>query len=120
VAAIAGELPLSTALFAFSWARLRFHFADEQTVRCSPDQYIAVFMPAKKGLLGAEMLVVIEPCSEKTRNHQSSDDGLLHTCATDVKRDFGAVGDGKTDDTAAFLKAFSSLPGGALYVPPGR
>jgi polygalacturonase len=38
----------------------------------------------------------------------------------DVKKDFGAVGDGKADDTAAFLKAFSSLPGGALYVPPGR
>lgn len=37
-------------------------------------------------------------------------------------RDFGAVGDGSTDDTDAFYDAYSSLPvniGGGIYVPPG-
>ncbi len=33
-------------------------------------------------------------------------------------RDTGAVGDGKTDDTAAFTKALETSP--AVYVPPGR
>lgn len=35
-------------------------------------------------------------------------------------KDFGAVGDGVTDDTAAFLAAIASLPGGGrIYVPRG-
>ena len=44
----------------------------------------------------------------------------------DVRECFGAVGDGKTDDTEAFQKAFhdltSKVPGGyyTLYVPPGK
>jgi hypothetical protein len=34
--------------------------------------------------------------------------------------DFGAVGDGETDDTAAILQALNSIDEGALYFPPGR
>jgi polygalacturonase len=37
-------------------------------------------------------------------------------------RDFGAQGDGKTDDTAAIRKALDSLPaeGGVVYFPAGH
>lgn len=35
-------------------------------------------------------------------------------------RDFGAVGDGVTDDSAAFLEALAAVESGALLVPPGR
>jgi hypothetical protein len=35
-------------------------------------------------------------------------------------KDFGAKGDGKTDDTAAFLKAIAELKNGALFIPEGR
>lgn len=34
-------------------------------------------------------------------------------------KDFGAVGDGVTDDTAAFVAANTAASGGDLYVPPG-
>lgn len=39
--------------------------------------------------------------------------------AADVKH-FGAVGDGKADDSDAFLKAIASVKSGAVFVPPGR
>jgi hypothetical protein len=35
-------------------------------------------------------------------------------------RDFGAKGDGTTDDTAAFKKAIERTPRGAIAIPPGR
>ena len=35
-------------------------------------------------------------------------------------KQFGAKGDGKTDDTAAFLKAIAEVKQGAIEVPPGR
>lgn len=35
-------------------------------------------------------------------------------------RDFGAKGDGVSDDSAAFLEAIEATNNGALYVPPGR
>src|SRR5262249_51800135 len=35
-------------------------------------------------------------------------------------KDFGATGDGQTDDTAAFLKALATVKSGAIEVPPGR
>lgn len=35
-------------------------------------------------------------------------------------KDFGAVGDGTTDDTAAFLAAIEAAEGGAILVPSGR
>lgn len=39
--------------------------------------------------------------------------------AANVK-DFGAVGDGQTDDTKAFQAALAATKSGALFVPPGR
>ncbi len=35
-------------------------------------------------------------------------------------RDFGATGDGETDDSDAFLKALAEMPAGVLWVPEGR
>jgi len=35
-------------------------------------------------------------------------------------KQFGAKGDGETDDTAAFLKALAEVKSGAIEVPPGR
>ncbi len=35
-------------------------------------------------------------------------------------RDFGARGDGLTDDTAAFIAAIASVKRGAIEIPPGR
>jgi len=35
-------------------------------------------------------------------------------------KDFGAQGDGTTDDTAAFQKALTEVKAGAIEVPPGR
>ena len=35
-------------------------------------------------------------------------------------KDFGAKGDGTTDDTAAFQKALATIKNGAIEVPPGR
>ena len=37
----------------------------------------------------------------------------------DVKH-FGAKGDGRTDDSEAFVKAIASVKSGAIYIPPGR
>jgi len=37
----------------------------------------------------------------------------------DVKRDFGAVGDGKTDDAAALQKALNQVREAVLYLPAG-
>src|SRR5262245_30653595 len=38
---------------------------------------------------------------------------------TNVK-DFGATGNGSTDDTAAFQRALAATSNGALYIPAGR
>jgi polygalacturonase len=40
----------------------------------------------------------------------------------DVKRDFGAAGNGKKDDTAAVLAALKATQeaGGVIYFPPGK
>jgi len=35
-------------------------------------------------------------------------------------KEFGATGDGTTDDTAAFLRALAQVKSGAIEVPPGR
>ena len=35
-------------------------------------------------------------------------------------KDFGAKGDGTSDDTAAFQKALATVKSGAIEVPPGR
>ena len=36
-----------------------------------------------------------------------------------LKRDFGAKGDGRTDDSQALLNAIRSIKGGVLYIPKG-
>jgi len=36
-----------------------------------------------------------------------------------LKRDFGAKGDGRTDDSQALLRAIRSIRGGVLYIPKG-
>jgi hypothetical protein len=38
----------------------------------------------------------------------------------DVKKDFGAKGDGSADDTQAFKNAINATNNGALYIPAGR
>lgn len=37
----------------------------------------------------------------------------------DLKRDFHAAGDGRTDDSEALLKAIQSIPSGVLFIPKG-
>ncbi|MDP6544115.1 MAG: glycosyl hydrolase family 28-related protein [Phycisphaerae bacterium] len=37
----------------------------------------------------------------------------------DVKM-FGAKGDGRSDDSDAFIKALAAVKSGAIYIPPGR
>ena len=37
----------------------------------------------------------------------------------DLKRDFHAAGDGRTDDTSALLKAIESIKSGVLFIPKG-
>lgn len=44
-------------------------------------------------------------------------DGLVGTTSV---RDFGAVGDGQSDDTAAFRRALEASAGKTVLVPPGR
>ncbi|HTV76253.1 MAG TPA: glycosyl hydrolase family 28-related protein, partial [Candidatus Baltobacteraceae bacterium] len=45
----------------------------------------------------------------------------LPDVATGVSvKEFGAKGDGVTDDTAAFLKALATVKSGAIEIPPGR
>jgi len=38
----------------------------------------------------------------------------------DMKKDFGAVGDGKTDDTLAFKNALKAGAGQVIYIPEGK
>lgn len=49
---------------------------------------------------------------------------LLINRFADVRniKDFGAIGDGETDDTVAFQEAINAIPsiGGSIYVPSGR
>ena len=45
----------------------------------------------------------------------------LDNTRLNVKRDFGAVGDGETEDTRAFQEAMDAAAGGGVvYVPPGE
>jgi hypothetical protein len=53
----------------------------------------------------------------QNNTHRSGITGLIHV------QEFGAAGDGKTDDTAAFQKALDAAGqrrGGTVYAPPGR
>jgi hypothetical protein len=66
----------------------------------------------------AGMAALWAPQAHAQVNADSTDvTGLLHV------QGFGAAGDGKTDDTAAFQKALDAAAqhgGGTVYAPPGR
>src|SRR5262245_11143046 len=47
-------------------------------------------------------------------------DPIPRIAVTSNVRDFGARGDGASDDTEAFLKAIAALSRGALLIPAGR
>ena len=52
--------------------------------------------------------------------YRSGDAPIPDVKAVTNVRDFGAKGDGVTDDTAAILKAVAATKGGALLLPAGR
>ena len=52
--------------------------------------------------------------------YQAGDTALPTVPITANVKDFGAQGDGTTDDTAAFHRALAATSQGALYIPPGR
>src|SRR6516225_2936719 len=52
--------------------------------------------------------------------YHSGEAPLPHVATGVSVKDFGAKGDGQTDDTAAFLKALTTVKSGAIEVPPGR
>src|SRR6185312_12667485 len=80
------------------------------------------------------ILISFQNCSDNTRSSSpvaSHVTGALSVPSSGVQnlqistsanvRDFGAVGDGMTDDTQAFKKAIASLgAGGVLFVPQGH
>lgn len=51
--------------------------------------------------------------------HEGKDPLPMPAVALNV-RDFGAVGDGQADDTAAFEKAIATIKQGAILIPAGR
>lgn len=59
------------------------------------------------------------PDFSRTGYHRG--EGLPPVIARGVSvRDFGAIGDGKTNDTAAFTKALATVKNGVIEVPAGR
>lgn len=52
--------------------------------------------------------------------YHSGEDPLPHPEVTGNVKDFGAKGDGRTDDTEAFKKAILEAKEGALLIPAGR
>jgi hypothetical protein len=52
--------------------------------------------------------------------YRSSDVPLPAPAVTANVKDYGAVGNGTTDDTAAFTRALAAMPAGALMIPSGR
>lgn len=73
-------------------------------------------MPRRSVLLGATLVpLAVVPFAP----HAVADGKMMTSRLVNI-RDHGAVGDGKTDDTAAIAEAFeSSGPEGSLYFPPG-
>jgi hypothetical protein len=49
-----------------------------------------------------------------------SDFGELYRPFVDIKSQYGAAGDGKTDDTGAIQSALDSVKHGKIWFPPGR
>lgn len=50
--------------------------------------------------------------------YASGEAPLPNKPATSTVKDFGALGDGVTDDTQAFIRAIRG--GGVIFIPPGR
>jgi hypothetical protein len=60
------------------------------------------------------------PPSDLTTHHNLGDWESFETSGITFVTDFGASGDGKTDDTAAFQAAIAATPnGGTIFVPKG-
>jgi Pectate lyase superfamily protein len=52
--------------------------------------------------------------------YRHGEEPLPYPAVTHNVRDFGAVGDGKHDDTEAFKRALAEVPAGVILVPEGR
>ena len=88
-------------------------YLDGERVREGDRNVFSLFglTPETEYALRVEGATVREECAFRTGRK---------TCALNI-RDFGAAGDGQTDDTDAIQFAVSSLPAdGRLYFPPGR
>ena len=56
----------------------------------------------------------------RTPRYKAGEQGIPSVRAAANAKDFGAKGDGNSDDTDAIMRAIGSIQGqGALYFPPG-
>lgn len=86
-------------------------------IKCDANINVEDLAALRKLLLGIDVSDIAYPRIEKTKYNTTE----IIVADANV-RYFGAVGDGETDDTAAFVNAMQSLGenGGTVYVPAGR
>lgn len=86
-------------------------------IKCDANINAEDLAALRKVLLGIDVSDIAYPRIEKTKYNTTE----IIVADANV-RYFGAVGDGETDDTAAFVNAMQSLgeSGGTVYVPAGR